>query len=379
MPFACCEPVVIATIQQTPFLIFESFAKIPLSAADLLELAIPPNFVESLKMSWKPLNQYSLADGLVVEHDAVRELDEVGELIDWDELEQQVSAIHAKTRGRSAYPPLLLLKALILQAWYNLSDPGLERQLGRDLLFRRFVGLGLSEAVPDHTTLWRFRQELAAGDRLSAVLKQINDQLAVAGVRLQQGQISIVDATVIEAKQCRPHRKGEGETTQDPEAAYHTKANSRGQRRTTYGYKLHANSDEDGFVQGLDYSPANHHDSRHFGALLTGEEAQVYGDSAYASDATDKLLGKKNKITHRAYRNRPLTGIQKRQNRQRATIRSTVERVFGQMKLHQGLGKARYLGLARNRVRAELIAISHNLKTALGLCRGMARLRERCA
>ncbi|WP_425290258.1 transposase [Bathymodiolus heckerae thiotrophic gill symbiont] len=38
-----------------------------------------------------------------------------------------------------------------------------------------------------------------------------------------------------------------------------------------------------------------------------------------------------------------------------------VERTFGLLKLHHGLGKARYLGLERNKTRVQLIAMSHNL------------------
>ena len=56
----------------------------------------------------------------------------------------------------------MMFKALLLQAWYGLSDPGLEKQLARDLLFRRFIDLSLSESVPDHSTFWRFRNLLEA-------------------------------------------------------------------------------------------------------------------------------------------------------------------------------------------------------------------------
>jgi IS5 family transposase len=47
----------------------------------------------------------------------------------------------------------MMFKALLLQSWYTLSDPQLEKQLARDLLFRRFVGMDISESVPDHSTL----------------------------------------------------------------------------------------------------------------------------------------------------------------------------------------------------------------------------------
>ena len=93
-------------------------------------------------MAWKNLKQRSLADSMIVTHEAVKELNE---LICWSRVEQHLSQIHAKPRGKKAWPPLLMLKALLLQSWYNLSDPQLEKQLARDLLFRRFVELDLSE------------------------------------------------------------------------------------------------------------------------------------------------------------------------------------------------------------------------------------------
>ena len=48
-------------------------------------------------------------------------------------------------------------------------------------------------------------------------------------------------------------------------------------------------------------------------------------------------------------------------------VRSRAERVFAQLKLHHGVAKARYLGIARNRVRFALCAIAHNLKCARGI------------
>ncbi len=46
------------------------------------------------------------------------------------------------------------------------------------------------------------------------------------------------------------------------------------------------------------------------------------------------------------------TNKQKQDNRQRSSVRYIVERTFGLLKLHHGLGKARYLGLERNKTRA---------------------------
>jgi IS5 family transposase len=322
-------------------------------------------------MSWKNLSQYGFADAALSSHECIKELDDVHQIIDWPEIENMLRSLYASKRGKPAFPPLMMFKALLLQAWYNLSDPALEKQLARDLLFRRFVGLSLSESVPDHSTLWRFRNLLQKKGLLETMLARINAQLARGSMIVIQGSISIVDATVIEAKQSRPKKNKKGESTQDPEAAYTSKVSADGKRKTTYGYKLHANTDEDGFIKKLAYSPANDHDSKHFDEVLTGKESAVYADSAYASKKNEKLLGKKNKILERAYRNAPLNDAQKASNKIRSGIRSTVERVFGLLKLHHGLSKARYMGLKRNKCREHLIAISHNIKCGLSIYRKM--------
>ena len=87
------------------------------------------------------------------------------------------------------------------------------------------------------------------------------------------------------------------------------------------------------------------HDFGEFDNLLGGMSGQVYADSAYANKNNDQKLGKaNNRILHQAYRNTPLTAQQKAQNKICSSVRYVVERTFGLLKLHHGLGKARYLG-----------------------------------
>ena len=112
--------------------------------------------------------------------------------------------------------------------WYRLSDPALEKQLARDLLFRRFVGLDIAESVPDHSSFWRFRQTLQRLSLLDTLLKEINQQLVEQGALIKPGGVSIVDASVIEAKQSRPNKGKDGESTQDPAADWNVKAGSDG-------------------------------------------------------------------------------------------------------------------------------------------------------
>ncbi len=103
---------------------------------------------------------------------------------------------------------------------------------------------------------------------------------------------------------------------------------------------------------------------------------EVYADSAYANKKNDEKLGKQNnKVLHRAYRNTPLTDRQKQENKQRSSIRYIVERTFGLLKQHHGLAKARYLGLERNKTRAQLIVMSYNLKTGMNIFKQMRKSR----
>ena len=316
-------------------------------------------------MAWKNLKQQSLADALIIEHAAIKELDSLNEMINWPRLEKLLKGIHAKDKGEKAWPPLMMFKGLLLQSWYGLSDPGLERQLARDLLFRRFIGLDLSETVPDHSTFWRFRQKLEDQQLIEQLFSAVNEQLREQGLYIKQGEVSIVDASVIEAKQSRPNKNKQGESTQDPEAAWNVKNGSDGKRKSTYGYKTHMNIDEDGFIKNVDLTAGNVHDSKCFTTLLSGHESAVYADSAYASEDHDKWLSKRginNRILKRAYRNRPLTKTDRCFNRMHAGMRSTVERVFGILKQHYGMAKARYMGKVRNRMRVMLMSIAYNLK-----------------
>jgi IS5 family transposase len=323
-------------------------------------------------MAWKNTLQQSLADSLVHEHDALTELDDIQNLIDWSVIERQLSTLHNNPMGEKAWPPLVMFKILLLQAWYNLSDPACEKQLVRDLLFRRFVGLRLQDAVPDHSTIWRFRNKLNEEGHLQALLNVINDQLNQRGVLIQNGQASIIDASVIEAKNNRPNKNAKGENTQDPEAAYNVKTASDCKQKTTYGFKMHINVDEDGLILSEQLTPGNVHDSQVFEDLFTGREKAVYADSAYKSEVHDQLLktkGIQNNLLNRAYRNTPLTEAQKQFNCYASQVRCTVERTFGVLKRLYGLGKARYLGLARNQARVSLIVMAHNLKRGANIQR----------
>src|SRR5471030_1098569 len=100
-------------------------------------------------------------------------LERIGRAFDWPAVERLVSEVYSARSGRPSWPPLVMVKALLLQQWYGLSDPGLEEALGDRLSFRRFVGLGLDEGAPDHSTVSRFRKVLRERNLDGALFEEI--------------------------------------------------------------------------------------------------------------------------------------------------------------------------------------------------------------
>lgn len=84
----------------------------------------------------------------------------IGEEIDWDRFALLVDGTYSADEGRPSCPPLMMVKVLPLEQWYNLSDPQMEEAPGDRVSFRRLVGLRLQDDTPDHWTIGRFRADL---------------------------------------------------------------------------------------------------------------------------------------------------------------------------------------------------------------------------
>ena len=153
-----------------------------------------------------------------------RRLERIAGLIDWALMEGLLAPLRAPT-GRPSYPPLALLRELLLAQWYQLSDPGLEETLADRLSFRRSCGLGLDDGTPDETTLRRFRAALAERGLAGALFAELNRQFDTKGLALKAG--TLIDATLVEAAVARPPQS-EGEvSTKDPEAGRRASSASR--------------------------------------------------------------------------------------------------------------------------------------------------------
>ena len=117
-------------------------------------------------MSWKNTQQASLADALVIEHKSLSELDDVHNIIFWPEIEKTLSNLYSSVRGAPAYPPLMMFKILILQAWYNLSDEALEKQIAR------YLGLERNKA---RAQLIAMSHNLKTGMNIFKEIQQLKD------------------------------------------------------------------------------------------------------------------------------------------------------------------------------------------------------------
>ena len=125
--------------------------------------------------------QLSLAEALVVGGKGGARLERIAGAFDWSALDVIMAELRSARTGRPGWPPLVMLKALLLAQWYGLSDPELEDALSDRLSFRRFVGLPLDGGVPDETTLCRFRNELARRGLTERLLAAVDAQLTARG------------------------------------------------------------------------------------------------------------------------------------------------------------------------------------------------------
>ena len=184
-------------------------------------------------------NQFSLAEAFVGRKLGANEtLDRIGKLARWYRFEKLLNRLHVAETGRPSYPPLVMFKALLLAQWYGLSDMALEEALNDRLSFRRFVGLGLDGATPDHTTLCRFRNDLAAAGLTEKLFEEMNRQLERLGLVLKRG--TLIDATLVEAA-TTPPAFGSEEEGLDPEAAFGKRT---GRGGSIYGFKAHVAVDQ---------------------------------------------------------------------------------------------------------------------------------------
>jgi IS5 family transposase len=138
--------------------------------------------------------------------------------VDFSQAEQQVAGTYG-SGGRPACRVGVLLRIMILQHLYGLSDPQVEEQIKDRLSFQKFIQLDTHETVPDETTICRFRQRLIEGKLHEQLLELLNRQLEARGYIVKR--TTLVDATSVESSRNRPEVAAAANgTAPDADASY---------------------------------------------------------------------------------------------------------------------------------------------------------------
>ena len=312
-------------------------------------------------MAVKRSGQLSFAEALLPSGvGSNAQLDRLNGLVKWYRFAKLVGDLRDEAGpGRPGYGALLLFKAVLLGSLYGLSERELEEALNDRLSFKRFVGLGLEEAAPDHSVLNRFRNRLREEGLVEKLFAELDRQLEKAGVILKRG--TMLDASLIEASSAPPR---EGRLSADPDARF---VRREGKAGSTFGYKAHVGVDEgSGLIRSVIATPANVNDTTPADALIRGDEPVVWGDAAYHTHARERALkarGVKARLVRRANKHHPdLPPRLKRYNRLIARRRAAVETTFATLKNRMGLVRIRYRGLARAAAQVVLAAMAFNLR-----------------
>lgn len=304
---------------------------------------------------------------------------QLNQMIDWEQFRELIDLAREKPRkspaGAKGYDSIVLFKILILQSLYNLSDEAMEYQILDRYSFSRFLGIRQGAKVPDATTIFRFRDELAQANVIDILFSKFDQFLHANGFRAQKGQI--VDASIVRVPIQRNSREenkdikeGKSISTwstvkrrqKDTDARW-TKKNG----KSFFGYKNHVSVDAGHkFIRSYEVTDASVHDSQVFTELLdpSNTSRDVWADSAYRSEESLQdlhELGFREHIQRKGCRNKKLTAREQQGNRSRSRVRSRVEHVFGVMAMRTGGTVLRGIGKVRIRAKIGLRNMAYNM------------------
>ena len=308
-------------------------------------------------------------------------LGEMEQVVPWARLESLIEPAYP-TSGRVGRPPIgvsRMLRMYFLQQWFGLADEAVEDAIYDSQAMREFVGIDLArEAVPDATTLLKFRRLLEAHDLTAKLFEGINSHLTERGLLLREG--TMVDATIIAAAPSTKNKAHE----RDPEMHQTRKGNE-----WHFGMKAHIGADADsGLVHSLHATAANESDVAHTHEVLHGEETMVFLDAGYIGvqkrpeivraqaeakirdDIEWNVAKRRSTITKMA--EGPLKTLTKALERVKAQLRSRVEHPFHVLKNLFHYKKVRYKGLAKNEAQLYSLFGLANLMIAKKRLMGLA-------
>jgi transposase, IS5 family len=272
--------------------------------------------------------------------------------LNWEGFRPIAEELYTNKTERGGHPNIdivLMIKILVLQHWYSLSDQKMERELANNISFMNF--LGFPETIPDSTTIWLFRERLIEKGKIDTIWQELQRQLDAKGLVVKEG--SIQDATFIAADPGRSGNKprgNEARTRRSKDGTWAKKGDE-----IHFGYKLHNKVDVDyGLIRTLETTTASVHDSQ---VDLSAEDERVYRDKGYFGASA-----RGNSVTmYRATRGHPLSNRDRMRNLQISKIRAPGERPFAVIKTVFKAAHVLVTTVTRVNVKMVFTAIAYNL------------------
>lgn len=265
--------------------------------------------------------------------------------ISWEQFRPLVASVFRDNKtegGRPHTDELLIIRALLLQEWYGLSDEELEFQCNDRLSFRHF--LGFPEKVPDFSTIWKIRDRLRECNVDKKIWEELQRQMDEKGYKVSKGVVQ--DASFINAEPGKSRRakewkaEKEGRTIDytpkqlshiDKEGTFAVK-----NHKTFFGYKLHVKTDvKNLLIRECEVTTASRHDSQI--NLVENFDGVAYRDKGYFGTVLPE--GVVDRTMQRATKCHELTELEKKRNFLISRIRSPSERPFSVIKnvFHSGV------------------------------------------
>lgn len=285
--------------------------------------------------------------------------------------------------GARPYDYVLMFKILILQRYYNISDDKMEFAVLDRLSFMRFLGLSLSDKVPDAKTIWLFREQLTKKNIVEKLFKHFREELQKKNLIANEGKI--IDASFVEVPIQRNTREENKEIKEGkiPDQ-WKEKPNKLEQKDTDakwtkkndddyYGYKNHIKGDEKSkLIDNYKVTDASVHDSQEVENLLEEKDKgqPLHADSAYSGEPVKEIVEKyemKNHIHEKGYRNKPLTEEQKASNKIKSKTRVRIEHIFGFIENSMNGSFIRTIGIQRATAVVGLMNLTYNIFRAIQL------------
>ena len=275
---------------------------------------------------------------------------------------------------------VMMFKIVMLQHWYAIADDNTEYTINDRLSFQRFLGLTLSDKVPDAKTIWTFKEQLSVSGVDEELFYMFAQLMEEQGVITRNG--SLVDASFVDVPRQRNTRR-ENEKIKEggvpEEWLFEENKNMLEQKdvdarwakkndETHYGYKDHVKVDKDSkMITAFSVTPASVHDSQCFHELLDEKDKDVWADSAYVGeDLRDDILkdfpSVRLYLCEKGYKNKPLTVEQQENNRIKSKVRVRVEHVFGYMTNSMGGMFIRSIGIYRAMREIAMKNLAYNLQ-----------------